>query len=290
MALSDSQAFERLLATLDWVVAGSRRHGRFTAWPVRPEASRSVVVYVRSGRVTLSLDASEDSAASTCSGELEAGDIAIAAGRVGVQLRGEADTDVIVTELTPARGSAAVASSFPELLFVRGFAEEEPAIAGLAASMGKDTCDASRLGDATVCARIATTIVAATLRAWSERGCAASTWLAEARDPYVARAISAIHDEPGRAWTVGELATVAPMSRSGFAQRFRELVGQSPASYLAGVRMNSAMEHLEREGFTVAETAHLLGYDSEDGFSRAFRRHVGLTPSAWRRERNAAAV
>ncbi|KAB1659547.1 helix-turn-helix domain-containing protein [Pseudoclavibacter chungangensis] len=153
----------------------------------------------------------------------------------------------------------------------------------------EDGSGRARVGDSSVCAHIATTIVAVALRAWVQRGCAPDDWLVRTHDPYVALALDAIHDEPGRAWTVGALATVATMSRSVFAERFRATVGRSPANYLAEVRMAAAMGHLERGELSVAETAALLGYESEAGFSRAFRRHVGLAPSAWRRERTTVA-
>ncbi|WP_230206372.1 helix-turn-helix transcriptional regulator [Microbacterium gorillae] len=283
MVTQDSPAFERMLAALDWEVASSRRHDRFTAWPARPDPDRTAVVYVRSGRVRLTFGSPDGRMSASCRETLDAGDILIVAGRLGLQLRGDADTEVIVTELVPARGARTIATSFPDLMVVRDFADAEPAVAGLAAAMGPKSPGASRVGDATVCARIATTIVAAAMRAWTERGCTTESWLISTEDPHVGRVIDAIHDEPGRAWTVGSLATIAAMSRTVFAERFRDLVGQSPATYLANVRMDAAMTHLERDGQTVSQTAHLLGYASEDGFSRAFRRHTGLTPAAWRR-------
>lgn len=287
MVTNDDHAFERLLAALDWEVAASVRHRITAGRPVRIEPGVTTVVYVDTGTVASCL------LGTGCAERLDGGDLAVTTGRTPGELH-VLDGDeavVVVTALRPAPGAEHLAAAFPHLLVVRGFAREEPAVAGLAASMGGAAgCDGVRLGEGAVCGRIASTIVAVALRSWSQRGCAPEDWLVRTRDPFVGRVLDAIHDEPGRAWTVGDLATVAAMSRTVFAERFRELVGQSPATYLTGVRMAAAMEHLGRGDLSVAATAALLGYESEAGFSRAFRRHTGATPSAWRRERVTAAA
>src|SRR5699024_5130296 len=91
------------------------------------------------------------------------------------------------------------------------------------------------------------------------------------------RVIEAIHADPGRDWTVELLATLGAMSRSVFAERFRLAVGSSPGTYVTGVRMDTAKRML-RAGRSVSATAAELGYSSDEGFSRAFRRHTGRTP------------
>jgi AraC-like DNA-binding protein len=132
-------------------------------------------------------------------------------------------------------------------------------------------------------------VVSATLRAFFERGCAsAREWLAQLRDPIVGPALAAIHAEPGSPWTLDALARVARASRSQLAERFRVRMGQSPAKYVNQVRMRRA-EELLRAGEPVSQVAFALGYDSDEGFRRAFQRHTGLSPREWRRRAGAGA-
>lgn len=92
-----------------------------------------------------------------------------------------------------------------------------------------------------------------------------------------------IHRDPARAWSVGELATEVAMSRSAFAARFSELVGEPPMHYVARWRMHVALTSLKEERATLGELAIRLGYQSEAAFSRAFKRFMGVSPGAIRR-------
>jgi AraC-like DNA-binding protein len=107
-------------------------------------------------------------------------------------------------------------------------------------------------------------------------------WLAALHDPQVGRVLNLIHALPDRAWTVEELADEAAMSRSALAQRFTALVGQAPIQYLANWRMHMARRLLRESRLAIAEIAERVGYDSEEAFSRAFRRLVGSPPATWR--------
>jgi AraC-like DNA-binding protein len=108
-------------------------------------------------------------------------------------------------------------------------------------------------------------------------------WLAGLRDPVVGQALAAMHAEPSADWTVEGLAREAGVSRSVFAERFTEMVGQPPMQYLALWRAQLA-SRLLADGGHVAEVAAAVGYDSEAAFSRAFKKLVGRAPAAWRRE------
>ncbi len=99
-------------------------------------------------------------------------------------------------------------------------------------------------------------------------------------DPQIATALVAIHDAPGKPWTLEALAREATMSRSAFAERFRELVGQTPAAYVAEWRILLAQSRLE-EGDTLASIAADLGYANQSGLSRAFSARAGVSPTAW---------
>jgi len=108
-------------------------------------------------------------------------------------------------------------------------------------------------------------------------------WLAGLKDPHVHRAISLLHAEPARAWTVEELAHDAGVSRSALAVRFTDLVGESPMRYLTGWRMFLAKQLLLEGRHSMAEVAERIGYESEYAFNRAFKRQVGKPPAAWRK-------
>ena len=109
-----------------------------------------------------------------------------------------------------------------------------------------------------------------------------SGWLAGLRDPSVGKALSLMHARPAHAWTIEELAHDAGASRSVLAERFAELVGMPPMHYLASWRMQIASGLLSN-GIHIAVVAAETGYGSEAAFSRAFKKVVGMPPSAWRR-------
>jgi AraC-like DNA-binding protein len=102
-------------------------------------------------------------------------------------------------------------------------------------------------------------------------------WLFGLSDRLVGAAITAIRREPARRWTVAALAVEAGMSRSGFAARFRQLVGDGPIEYLTRWRMLLAGRSLSR-GEPIGSIARSLGYESESAFSTAFKRVMGSTP------------
>jgi AraC-like DNA-binding protein len=110
-------------------------------------------------------------------------------------------------------------------------------------------------------------------------------WLAAMRDPVLAPALAALHGEPERHWTVEDLAARAFVSRSVLDERFRRVLGRSPIRYLTEWRMHLAGELLRSTDLGVAAVARRVGYDAEEAFSRAFKRHHGRPPSSWRAAR-----
>jgi AraC-like DNA-binding protein len=107
-------------------------------------------------------------------------------------------------------------------------------------------------------------------------------WLAGLADAHVGHALSLLHDAPARDWTVSHLAREVAMSRSGLAQRFSQLIGESPMRYLNTWRMQIAKQRL-RDGHSIQTVATSVGYESEAAFNRAFKRATGLPPATWRR-------
>ncbi len=110
-----------------------------------------------------------------------------------------------------------------------------------------------------------------------------SGWLAGLRDPFVGKALSLMHGSPRRDWTIEELAREVALSRSVLAERFADLVGMPPMHYLARWRMQIAAGLLSGGNTNIATVAAEAGYGSEAAFSRAFKKMVGVPPSAWRR-------
>ncbi len=114
-------------------------------------------------------------------------------------------------------------------------------------------------------------------------------WVAALRDPVLAPAMAELHAAPQRKWTVAELAASAAVSRSVLDERFRTVLGRSPIRYLTEWRMHLAEDLLATTELGVAAVARRVGYDSEEAFSRAFRRSHGSPPGAWRSSRSVVA-
>jgi AraC-like DNA-binding protein len=106
-------------------------------------------------------------------------------------------------------------------------------------------------------------------------------WLRGIFDPQMGAALSAIHDSVNTPWTVESLAEAAGMSRSAFAARFRELLGQSPLEYATEWRMQKAMQLLEQRDKKLIDVARSVGYESDAAFSKAFKRVVGASPGEY---------
>ncbi len=141
-----------------------------------------------------------------------------------------------------------------------------------------------RPGGEAVITRLADILVIQAIRSWIETDPAAQTgWLAALQDRQIGRAISLIHRDPARAWTVASLAGELSMSRSAFAARFTALVDEPAMQYVTKWRMQVALNGLQDEGASVGELANRLGYRSEAAFARAFKRVIGVPPGEVKR-------
>jgi AraC-like DNA-binding protein len=108
-------------------------------------------------------------------------------------------------------------------------------------------------------------------------------WLAALLDPDIGQAMSHIHDRPADRWTVASLANTVAMSRSSFAARFKQLVGQSPLRYLSHFRMTRAATLLADSQATIRQVASDVGYASEASFGIAFKQLHGVAPGEYRK-------
>ena len=214
---------------------------------------------------------------------LMAGDAFLTIGRSPFVLEAQEDTSLMIADIELADAASPLPALLPPFLTVTGFDAVEPAAAALALNMGviDHTVTPARQGDPIICRMMATTVLLSVIRAWAANGCAPRGWPSLSNDPFLDRVVDAIREEPGRDWTVERLAGIGAMSRSTFAERFRSAVGRSPADYVTEVRVDAAKRMLEA-GRSVSDISRELGYASDEGFSRAFRRRTGMTPSSWR--------
>lgn len=138
-------------------------------------------------------------------------------------------------------------------------------------------------GGALMADHLAQIMLLQVLRLWLASG-RQYGWLGALSDERLARALGAMHAEPQRRWTLAALSGVAGMSRTVFAVRFRDVIGQTPLDYLTGWRMRLAADRLRRDTDNVAAIGFSVGYGSEAAFSTAFRRVMGRSPMQYRRK------
>lgn len=130
-----------------------------------------------------------------------------------------------------------------------------------------------------------------TLRTWFDRqGGRAPAWYRGFADPVAGPALEAIHTRPANPWTVAGLADEAGVSRALLAKRFNAIMGEPPLTYLTEWRMALAEELLADPDRTVAQVARTVGYADQFGFSNAFKRRKGLSPSEFRNALRPAAT
>jgi AraC-like DNA-binding protein len=147
-----------------------------------------------------------------------------------------------------------------------------------------------RPGGAGVLAKLAEVLFIEVLRLYmNEQGEGRTGWLAGVGDRIVGAALHCLHKNPAHPWTLEELAREANTSRSVLAERFRDLVRNSPMQYLTHWRMLLAANLLRRSNAPLARVAEEVGYQTDTAFSRAFRREFGLPPVAWRRNQSTLA-
>jgi AraC-like DNA-binding protein len=167
----------------------------------------------------------------------------------------------------------------PEVIRAGDLAQRDPTVPVLLEAMEREVA-LNRIGACGILARIADVLAASIIRAWVECACSNPTgWIAALRCPGVGKVLVAIHTAPERDWSVPVLANLMGASRSRFAQAFKDSVGETPARYVAKIRMLQARRWIAQDGMRVTVAADRLGYDSEASFSRAFKRVIGHAPS-----------
>jgi len=170
-----------------------------------------------------------------------------------------------------------------------------PPVAKVSAGNGFDTVsfllsrlasesESFRMGSRAVVRRISDLLLVELLRAVIDEH-AHGGWLAALRDPVLRRALGVVHADPAADWNVPALARAAGISASGLTQRFRAVLGQSPARYVVTWRMHRATLLMQDPELSLDEVAERVGYGSFPAFSHAFKRSLGRSPGQWRKER-----
>ena len=140
-----------------------------------------------------------------------------------------------------------------------------------------------------VAGRLADVMFVHALRSHMRAHPCSASWLTAINDPQLGAAFQRMHERPGDPWTVDTLARAASMSRSAFAMRFKQALGQAPLTYLTRWRMHRASELLGSSTLAIAEIASSVGYETESSFSKVFKRAIGDSPAAYRKKRRDAA-
>ena len=170
--------------------------------------------------------------------------------------------------------SALLVSLLPSLVHVRGVER----LSVLVRLVGEEAGE-RRPGRELVLTRLVEVLLIEALRAKRSED-APPGLLRGLADARIAPAIRQMHSQLTRAWTVGQLARTAAVSRSAFFERFTRTVGLPPMEYLLAWRMAVAKDLLCRHDFDMGEVAERVGYGSASSFGTAFNRHVGQSPAA----------
>lgn len=185
-----------------------------------------------------------------------------------------------------------LAESLPSIIHItRDNRSDEPGwLEGLAHFLLAEARTPSA-GAALMISRMIDVLVIRALRTWVQTAPGISRgWLGAMADVRISRTLKALHDDPFRRWSVAELAEVAGMSRSSFAERFTTLVGETPLRYQNHWRLAVASRLLQQGEVRVNEAARHVGYDSETTFSRAFKAMFGYSPIHARERANRGAL
>lgn len=153
---------------------------------------------------------------------------------------------------------------------------------GLVDLLAEETAQ-DRVGQSSVLDRLLDVLTVTTLRSWADGDGARRAGLLSAdRDSAVRTAVTAVQRDPAAPWTTEDLARRAGLSRAALTRRFSAVLGVPPMTFVAQWRMATATELLEHSDATVATVARRVGYASPFSLSAAFKRHHGVSPTAFR--------
>jgi AraC-like DNA-binding protein len=270
------------------------------AWSTRFELSSPLkFVAMVAGRATLTADGVNGPI------DIETGDVVVLNRRSWATLRGgpaglprqltltepntfvridDGDDDVIVGGHIDANrvGVDLLAAGLPPVVHVRASAADATHLRETLERIWEEAT-AQRVGAEFAINQHAQLLVLTVLRAHlAQADELPAGWLRLLTDDRLRAAVSLMHTDPGRQWRLEELARAAAMSRTAFAERFRDVAGSPPLAYLSAWRMRLAQRALREGDVRIGPLAVELGYTSESAFSTAFKREVGMSPLRYR--------
>lgn len=186
-----------------------------------------------------------------------------------------------------AAGSRTLVGALPDVVLIRTAGRSE--FVGLQAlvQLLRDETNEPRPGASAVVSHLASALLLLLLRAWLEQAHTVPGLFSLLAEPKLNRALHRMLVEPGKAWTLEDLAQLCGMSRATFVRAFRTVAGTTPAELLLSIRMTQAAQCLERTHRSIGDIGESVGYQSEAAFNRAFKRHYQMGPGLFRRARMA---
>ena len=115
-------------------------------------------------------------------------------------------------------------------------------------------------------------------------------WIAAAGRPELGRVIAAITDKPQADHKLQNLADIAGMSRTTFAEQFRKAFGRTPMDFVKETRLRRAARFLVATDLPVKTIAARVGYSSRSYFSRAFKSVMDVDPATYRTASNSGKI
>lgn len=182
------------------------------------------------------------------------------------------------------RNAGLLTDLLPPLLVIHVDDPHGQRLAQLIDLLATEVGAASAAGGPLVQNHLAQILLVHMLRAHASQTDRPTGWLGALNEDGIGTALRAVHADVAHSWTLKELAAIAHMSRSAFAQAFKSHIGLPPLEYLIRWRMNLARDALAHESQSISELARATGYLSESAFSTAFRRVVGSSPAQFRNE------
>jgi AraC family transcriptional activator of mtrCDE len=181
-------------------------------------------------------------------------------------------------------GSQTLVDALPDIVLVRTAGRQE--FVGLQAlvTLLRDETNEARPGASAVVSHLASALFLLFLRAWLEQARAAPGLFSLLADPRLNPALHGMLAEPGKAWTLEQLAQECSMSRATFLRMFRSAAGTTPGALLLHIRMTQAGKWLGSTHLSIAEIGEAVGYQSDAAFNRAFKRCYGVGPGLFRNQ------
>jgi AraC-like DNA-binding protein len=170
-----------------------------------------------------------------------------------------------------------LASALPQFIF---FDIEDSKYLGQTAHWLFEEAFNERCGRQPMIDRLSDIFLIQVLRQVLEDGAVAHGMLAGLSHPQLSKVMMSIHEQPEENWNLESLAKLAAMSRSKFAELFKDVVGQPPGDYLTDWRLFVA-QGLLKKNKSVGLVANEVGYENGSALARVFRKKIGLSPKEW---------